>query len=139
MKIKRVEHVAIAVKDLQQMSDVLESVFGMRRAYSEDFPTHGTRLAMYPVGETYLELLEGYTPQAGASKWLDEHGQSLYHLCLEVDDIEAALAELRDKGIRLINETPITGHGGSRVAFVDPADTGNLLFELVEEIGSGQH
>ncbi len=93
---------------------------------------------MFPVGETYLELLHGYTPEAGAAKWIVERGQSLYHLCLEVEDIDVALAELKAKRIKLIHESPITGHGGSRVAFIDPSATGNVLFELVQA-GSQAH
>ena len=132
MKIKRVEHVAISVKGLSDMSAILSDVFGLECEYEEDFPEHKTRIAMFPVGETYLELLDGYAPDAKAAKWLAETGQGLFHLCLEVDDLDAALIELKGKGVKLINETPIPGHGGSRVAFVDPSSTGNILFELVE-------
>ncbi|RYF37972.1 MAG: VOC family protein, partial [Cytophagaceae bacterium] len=124
--------VAIAVSDIDAMSDILDRVFGLKKSYSEDFPDHGTEIAMFPVGETNLELLQGYTPEARAAKWLSKNGESLYHLCFEVEDLEEALDELRSKGVRLLNEQPITGHGGSRVAFIDPESTGDVLFELVE-------
>ena len=136
MRIKRVEHVAIAVEDLEQMSSLLQRVFGLQPEYTEDFPDHGTKIAMFPVGETYLELLHGWSPEARAAKWMAAKGQSLFHLCLEVDDIDAALAELKQKGVKLIHDTPIPGHGTSRVAFIDPSATGNILFELAE-VGHG--
>lgn len=130
MKIKRIEHIAIAVKDLKEVADLLQDKFGIDLEYAEDRPT--TKLAMLPVGETYIELLQGTTPDSGATKWLDTNGQSLFHICFEVEDIDAALAELKAKGTPLIHETPVIGHGNCRIAFIDPKATGNLLFELAE-------
>lgn len=130
MKIKRVEHVAIAVKDMRASMGLLEQVFGFKLEYQEQIGT--TRLAMYPVGETYLELLEAAGPDSGVAKWIAEKGESLFHLCFEVEDIDGALAELRQKGVKLLDETPRTGHAGSRIAFLDPASTGNILIELAE-------
>ena len=91
-----------------------------------------TRLALYPVGETYIELLETEEPGSWIDRWLKEKGQSLFHLCFEVDDIDAAMAELRAKGVKLMTETPRPGHGGSRIVFLDPASTGNIVIELAE-------
>jgi methylmalonyl-CoA/ethylmalonyl-CoA epimerase len=130
MKIKRIEHIAIAVSDLKQVAGLLQDKFGIELEYTEDRPT--TKLAMLPVGETYIELLQGTTPDSGATKWLNENGQSLFHICFEVEDIDAALAELKAKGTPLIHETPVIGHGNCRIAFIDPKATGNLLFELAE-------
>ena len=130
MKIKRVEHVAIAVKDMPNSMAMLEHIFGLKLEYQEQIGT--TKLAMYPVGETSLELLEAAAPDSGVAKWIAENGESLFHLCFEVDDIDAALAELRQKGIKLLDESPRTGHAGSRVAFLDPQSTGNILIELAE-------
>ena len=87
---------------------------------------------MYPVGDTYIEILESDKKGTEVSDWIDQHGESLFHICLEVDDIDAALVELRQKDVRLIDETPRIGHANSRIAFLDPASTGNLLIELVE-------
>ena len=74
---------------------------------------------MFPVGETYLELLEADGPNSPVADWISKRGQSLYHLCFEVEDIDAALDELRDKGIKLLDDKPKGGHGGSRIAFLD--------------------
>jgi methylmalonyl-CoA/ethylmalonyl-CoA epimerase len=130
MKIKRIEHIAIAVDNLSEISALLQDKFGLTLEYEEERVQ--TKLAMLPVGETYIELLQGTTPDSGATKWIAENGQSLFHICFEVEDIDAALAELKAKGTPLINETPVIGHGNCRIAFIDPKATGNILFELAE-------
>jgi methylmalonyl-CoA/ethylmalonyl-CoA epimerase len=130
MKIKRVEHVAIAVQNMAESMKMLEDTFGFEMELEETIGT--TNLAMYPVGETYIELLENTNPKSAVGKWLAEKGQSLFHLCFEVDDIEAALDELRGKGVKLLDEKPRTGHGGAKIAFINPESTGDILVELTE-------
>lgn len=138
MKIKRVEHIAIAVDSLDKSADLLRNVFGLGMEYEERIGQ--TRLAMLPVGETYLELLEGEGPESGVTEWIKSRGTGLYHICFEVEDIDGALAELKAKGVKLQDETPRIGHGGARIAFLDPASTGNLLIELAElPAGHGAH
>jgi methylmalonyl-CoA epimerase len=130
MKIKRVEHVAIAVHDMQASKRMLEETFGLKLELEEQIGA--SKLAMYPVGETYLELLQTVDPESRIATWLADKGQSLFHLCFEVEDIDAALDELRQKGVSLLDETPRIGHGGSRIAFLDPRSTGDILIELAE-------
>ncbi|MGD8809249.1 MAG: VOC family protein [Gammaproteobacteria bacterium] len=130
MKIKRIEHVAIAVHDLQETRKLLEDVLGIEMDYEEQLGA--TRLAMFPVGETFIELLKTDAPDSQTGKWLAENGQSLYHLCFEVEDIDGALAEMKQKNVKLLDETPRTGHGGARIAFLDPRSTGNIVIELAE-------
>jgi methylmalonyl-CoA/ethylmalonyl-CoA epimerase len=130
MKIKRVEHIAIAVQSLGQSVELLKHTFGLAPEYEEQIGQ--TRLAMLPVGETYLELLEGQGPESGVTKWIGEKGPGLFHICFEVEDIDGALAELRAKGVALRDQTPRIGHGGARIALLDPASTGNVLIELAE-------
>ena len=132
MKIKRIEHIAVAVNQLSAMREILENKLGLTLEYEENLPQYNTRIAMYPVGDTYIEILESDKKGTEVSNWIDQHGESLFHICLEVDDIDAALVELRQKDVRLIDETPRIGHANSRIAFLDPASTGNLLIELVE-------
>jgi methylmalonyl-CoA/ethylmalonyl-CoA epimerase len=139
MKFKRVEHVAIAVKSMDKMRDIFENKLGIEMEYEEDLPQINTKLAMYPIGETYLEVLESSSPTTETSKWIEEHGESLFHICLEVDDIEGALVELKEKGVKMIDETPRNGHGGSRIAFINPEETGNILIELAETPADGHH
>ena len=130
MKLKRVEHVAIAVRDMRASMKMLEETLGLELDYEERIGD--TRLAMYPVGETSIELLQAEGPASQVNGWIEDNGESIYHLCFEVDDIDAALAELREKGVKLIDEAPRPGHGGSRIAFLDPSATGDILIELAE-------
>ena len=130
MKITRIEHVAIAVSDMENMTAVLRDVLGLKPDYIEDL--HKARVALFSLGDSAIELVQGVEPEAQSAKWVAKSGDSLYHLCLEVEDIDSALDELRRKGIKLIHETPIVGHGQCRIAFIDPSCTGNILFELAE-------
>ncbi len=130
MKIKRVEHVAIAVNDIRSSMAMLENIFGLEMEYEERIGD--TELAMYPIGETYLELLRAAGPKSAVADWVEAKGESLYHLCFEVEDIDGALDELKAKGVKLIDETPRIGHGGARIAFINPESTGDILIELAE-------
>jgi methylmalonyl-CoA/ethylmalonyl-CoA epimerase len=132
MKVKRIEHIAIAVKSMARMREVMEEKLGLSLEYEEHLPQYHTRLAMYPIGQTYLELLEADSPESETAEWIATRGEGLFHICLEVDHIEDALAELKQKGVALIDEKPRTGHANSRIAFLDPKSTGNVLIELVE-------
>jgi len=132
MKIRRIEHVAIAVNDMENMTAVLRDVLGLKLDYTEDFLQHKTRVALFPLGDSAIELVQGLGPEARSAKWVAERGQSLFHICLEVEDIDSALEELRGKGIKLLHDTPVVGHGQCRIAFIDPSCTGNILFELAE-------
>ena len=132
MKIKRIEHIAIAVENVDGMAAMLRDKLGIEVEYAEDLGGHATRLAMLPVGESYIELLQGLSPSSKTAQWVAEKGQSLYHICFEVEDIDQALAELKAKGTPLLNDTPVLGHGNCRIAFIDPKATGNILFELAE-------
>ena len=132
MKIKRIEHIAVAVNQLSSMREILENKLGLTLEYEENLPQYNTRIAMYPVGDTYIEILESNKKGTEVSNWIDQHGESLFHICLEVDDIDAALVELRQKDVRLIDETPRIGHANSRISVRDPASTGNLLIDRVE-------
>jgi len=117
---------------------MLRDTFGIDVEYEEQRPA--VRLAMLPIGETYIELLEGKTPDSGVTQWIKQKGAGLFHICFEVADIDAALAELKQKGVKLRAETPRPGHGGSRIAFIDPSCTGNVLIELAElPAGHGAH
>lgn len=132
MKLKRVEHVAIAVNDMAESMKMLQDTLGIEMEYEEKIGE--TRLAMFPIGETYLELLSSNASaqDSRVTEWIEENGQSLFHLCFEVDDIDAALVELKGKGVKLLDEEPRIGHGGSRIAFINPESTGNILIELAE-------
>jgi methylmalonyl-CoA/ethylmalonyl-CoA epimerase len=130
MKIKRVEHIAIAVDSLGQSMKLMRDTFGLELEYEEQIGQ--TKLAMLPVGESYIELLEGQGPESGVTKWIDEKGPGLFHICFEVEDIEGAIAELKAKNVKLQSDTWRTGHAGSKIIFLDPSATGNVVIELAE-------
>lgn len=130
MKIKRVEHIAIAVNSIKQSLGLLQDAFGLELEYEEQIGD--TKLAMLPVGQTYIELLESAGPKSGVKKWIDEKGTGLFHICFEVDDIENAIAELKAKNVKLESDTWRTGHAGSKIVFLDPSATGNCVIELAE-------
>ncbi len=130
MKIKRVEHIAIAVDSMQRSLDLMRDTFGLDLEYQEQIGQ--TRLAMLPVGESYIELLEGHGPASGVTKWIAEKGTGLFHICFEVEDIEGAIAELKAKQVKLQSDTWRTGHAGSKIIFLEPSATGNVVIELAE-------
>lgn len=132
MKIKRVEHVAIAVKNVESVAKIFEDTLGLKLEYTEEFAAANTRIGMFPLGDCAIELVQGMAPTSRSARWVAEKGEGLYHLCLEVEDLDGALAELKEKGVKLIHEQPVAGHGNCRIAFIDPSATGNVLFELAE-------
>lgn len=138
MKIKRIEHIAIALKDMSPVKDLLEQKLGLKMEYDEHIARSDTTLAMYPVGETYIELLQSGKPDTGTNRWIAERGEGLFHICLEVDDIDAAMAELRGKGVSFQSEAPMIGHGNCRIVFLDPKCTSGLVIELSEP-PKGEH
>lgn len=137
MKIKRIEHIAIALKNMEAVKDLLSNKLGIAMEYEEHLPSFATTLAMFPIGDTYLELLQSDRADSGTNKWIAERGEGLFHICLEVEDIDAGIAELRGKGIRFQSEQPLIGHGNCRIIFMDPATTGGLLIELAEPPAGG--
>lgn len=136
MKIKRIEHVAAAVENLELVCRRLETALGLELHAVEDFGI--AELAMYRIGESSLELVQGKSPASRPSRVVAEKGAGFYHICLEVENIDGALEELRGKGVKLLDEVPRSGHGGSRIAFIDPQSMGGLLIELAE-LPSGPH
>ena len=132
MKIKRVEHIAVAVKNMAQAREIFELKLGLTVEYEEHLPQYNTRLAMYPVGQTYIELLESDKDNTETARWIREHGEGLFHICLEVENIVEALEELKGKGVKLLDEQPRLGHANSQIAFIDPNSTGNILIELMQ-------
>ena len=134
MKIKRVEHIAIAVESIAKSLDLMRDTFGLNIEYEEQIGQ--TKLAMLPVGETYIELLEAVGPESGVQDWIDKKGTGLFHICFEVDDIEGAIAELKAKNVKLQSDTWKTGHAGSKIVFLDPSATGNCVIELAELTGA---
>ena len=128
----KIDHIGIATHKLDDALALWRDALGLQVEFTEEVTEQGVRVAMLPVGETYIELLESAAPDSGVSQWLREKGAGLFHICFEVEDIDGALTELKAKGIKLRDEKPRIGHAGARIAFIDPASTGNVLIELAE-------
>ena len=130
MKIKRIEHVGVIVSDTAASRKLWEDCFGIPLGSEEENSIR--RLALYPVGESMIELIAGATPESKHARMVAEGKGGLNHICFEVEDIDAALAELKAKGIPLLDQVPRIGHAGCRIAFIDPKATENCLIELAE-------
>jgi methylmalonyl-CoA epimerase len=132
MKIKRIEHVGVVVRDLEASRRLWEDCFGIPLGGVEEPAGRPVRLALYPVGGSMVELLAGTTPDSKHARLVAEGKGGLNHICFEVENIDEALAELKAKGVPLIDQVPRIGHAGCRIAFIDPAATENCLIELAE-------
>ena len=132
MKIKRIAHLGIAVKDLAPPRKLYETALGLTFAGEEVVETQKVKVNMIRVGESNLELLLPTTSDSPVAKFLETRGEGFHHLALEVEDIVAAVAELKAAGVRLIDETPREGAHGAKVAFLHPKATFGLLVELVQ-------
>jgi methylmalonyl-CoA/ethylmalonyl-CoA epimerase len=130
MKIKRIEHVGVIVRDTEESRRLWEGCFGIPLGSTE--ANERRRLALYPIGESMVELIAGTTPDSKHQRMVAEGKGGLNHICFEVEDIDEALAELKEKGIPLIDQVPRIGHAGCRIAYLDPSATENCLIELAE-------
>ena len=127
-----IDHVGVAVDDLEEAIALYSERLGMPLAHRETVEEQGVEAVLLDVGECHVELLRPLGPQTAVGKFLDRKGPGLHHVAYRVDDIDAALARLREEGIELIDQEPRTGIRNSRVAFVHPRATGSVLTEIVE-------
>ena len=130
-KITKINHVAIAVADVDAALSFWQDAMGIELHHVEDVPSQSSVVAFLPVGESEVELVKPTTTDSGVAKFLAERGGGMHHLCFEVDDIEGMLAELKSKGVRLIDDAPRV-LPGRKMAFVHPKSTGGVLVELYE-------
>lgn len=128
----KIDHIGIATRGIQDaMAFYLDSL-GLHVAGTEEVAEQKVRVAMIPIGESRIELLEATSADSPIARFLEKRGPGIHHIAVRVDDIDVALAELKQKGARLIDEEPRKGAGGCLVAFVHPSSTGGVLLELVE-------
>jgi len=132
MKVLKVDHVGVAVEKLDDALAFYEGVLGMKLKGTETVEEQKVRTAFIPLGDTEIELLESTDPEGPIGKFIAAKGAGMQHIAYRVADIDAALAELREKGVRLIDEKPRYGAGGARIAFLHPKATGGVLVELCE-------
>ena len=128
----KIDHIGIATEHLEDGLAIWRDALGLTVQETEEVAEQRVRVAMLPIGDTRVELLEPTTPDSAVGKFLAKRGPGIHHIAVKVQDINASLAELKRKGARLIDETPRIGAGGCLVAFVHPASTHGVLLELVQ-------
>ena len=130
----KINHLGIATKGIDEALKFWSDALGLENVHTEIVEDQKVKVAMLPIGESRVELLEPTSPDSPISKFLEKRGGGIHHIAVEVDDIEASLANLRSQGMRLIDESPRIGAEGCLVAFVHPAASGGVLLELVQTI-----
>ena len=128
----RIDHIGIAVSDLDAAVALYGGSFDMAEQHRETVEEQGVEAILLEVGEGHIELIKPLGPDTGVAKFIERKGEGMHHIAYQVDDIDAALQQVRDAGLKLIDEEPRTGIRGSRVAFLHPKSTGGVLTELVE-------
>jgi methylmalonyl-CoA/ethylmalonyl-CoA epimerase len=133
LKVKKINHVAIAVENIETMLPFWQEALGLSVDHIEEVASQKARVAFLPVGDSEMELVQPTDPTTGMAKFLKEKGPGMHHLCLEVENIDQALEELKAKGVHLINETAQI-LPGRKMAFIHPKSTGGVLVELYEVV-----
>jgi methylmalonyl-CoA/ethylmalonyl-CoA epimerase len=132
MKPTVVDHIGIAVKSIDDALAFWQSALGVKCTGVEEVEEQKVKTAFLPIGDTEVELLEATSDESPVAKFIEKKGEGIHHLAIRVENLEAALAELKEKGIRLIDETPRYGAGGAKITFVHPKSTGGILLEISE-------
>jgi methylmalonyl-CoA/ethylmalonyl-CoA epimerase len=132
MKLLKIDHLGIAVNSIEKGKNFWTDVLGLSLEGTETVEAQKVTTAFLPVGESEVELLESTAPDGPIAKFIEKKGEGIQHIAFRVDNIEAALAELKAKGIQLIDENPRLGAGGAKIAFLHPKATSGVLVELCE-------
>lgn len=131
-KIKQINHIAIVVEDIDDALSFWRDALGIEMHELRDVPAEKSKVAFLPVAGSEIELVQPTTDDSGIAKYLAKRGQGMHHVCLEVDDIDGMLTQLKAKGIRLITEEPKTAADGKRYAFIHPESASGVLVELYQ-------
>jgi methylmalonyl-CoA/ethylmalonyl-CoA epimerase len=132
MKILKIDHIGIAVNRMDDGKNFWSEIMGLNFAGAETVESQKVTTGFFHVGESEVELLASTAPDGPVAKFIEKKGEGVQHIAFEVDDIEAALAELKEKGVRLIDETPRNGAGNKKIAFLHPKATNGVLVELCQ-------
>ena len=130
-KVKKINHVAVLVENIESALNFWQNQLGLTLDHIEEVPSQASKVAFLPVGEGEVELVEPTDPESGLGKYLEKRGEGMHHLCIEVEDIDGMLTELKAKGVRLINEEALV-LPGRKMAFIHPKAANGVLVELYE-------
>ena len=129
----KISHLGIATKEIDEALKFWQDALGLENVHAEEVIDQKVRVAMLPIGETRIELLEATSADSPIAKFVEKRGGGIHHIAVEVENIEESLAKLKAEGARLIDEQPRVGAEGCLVAFVHPSSTGGVLLELIQE------
>ncbi|KXG73977.1 methylmalonyl-CoA epimerase [Thermotalea metallivorans] len=132
MKVLKVDHIGIAVKNLDETLKFYQEMLGLELHGTEVVEEQKVKVAFLPVGDTEVELLESTDPEGPIAKFIEKKGEGIQHIAFRVPNIEEAIAELMAKGVKMIDEKPRYGAGGAKIAFCHPKSTNGVLVELSE-------
>ncbi len=131
--IKKIDHIAVAVKDVDKAAEFYEKVLGLKLGGIEEVEGMDVKVGFIPIGETRIELVQPLDPNSGVAKFIEKRGEGIHHICYEVDDVAEALQTCKARGATLIDETPRTGAHNTLVGFIHPKSTGGVLTELTQK------
>jgi methylmalonyl-CoA epimerase len=129
---KKINHIGVAVKQLESSLHVFQELLGMKCSGVEEVKEQNVKVAILPIGESKIELLESTSPEGNIAKYIEKKGEGIHHIAFEVDNLEVILVDLKKKGVQLIDQEPRSGAGGARIAFLHPKSTNGVLIELCE-------
>ncbi|MDN5352579.1 MAG: methylmalonyl-CoA/ethylmalonyl-CoA epimerase [Clostridiales bacterium] len=132
MKALKVDHIGIAVKNLEETLQFYETVLGLELSGTEVVDSQKVKVAFLPVGDTEIELLESTDEDGPIARFIEKNGEGIQHIAFRVDDIEEAIQYMKDKGMKMLDEKPRYGAGGAQIAFVHPKSSHRVLIELSE-------
>jgi methylmalonyl-CoA/ethylmalonyl-CoA epimerase len=133
MKIKHIDHIGIAVKSIEEGKKFFSDILGLKFEKTEVIEEQKVKTGFFPITDSELELLESTEPAGPVAKFIEARGQGVQHIAFRVENLDEALAELKEKGVRLIDQEPRKGAGGARIAFIHPKETSGVLVELCEK------
>jgi len=133
MKLSHIEHIGIAVNDLNEAIPYYENILGLKCYSIEEVKDQKVKTAFFKIGQTKLELLESTSPESPIAKFIEKRGQGVHHIAFAVDGIENALSEVEEKGVKLIDQQPRKGAEGLDIAFLHPKSTFGVLTEFCED------
>ena len=131
--MKKIEHIGIAVKNLNNANFLFKKLFGVDNYKEEVVESEGVSTSFYMIGETKVELLEATSESSPINKFINKRGEGVHHIAFEVENIESEIKRLKSEGFKLINDFPKDGADNKRVAFIHPKDTSGVLIELCQE------
>lgn len=132
--MNKIEHIGIAVKNLEFSNDLFEKLFGAPNYKVEEVASEGVKTSFFKVGENKIELLEATTKDSPITKFIEKKGEGIHHIAFDVDDINAEIKRLKKEGFKVLNETPKRGADNKLVAFLHPKSSNGVLIELCQEI-----